>query len=88
MGIPLPFTGEFEVVIMIAVWIEEMHGSDCVPDLNADCERALVGSALVPLERNGALIECMLKCALILIDNADIVREAMLRQPARFIRLP
>jgi hypothetical protein len=25
-------------------------------------------------------IECMLKCAPILIDNADIVREAMLRQ--------
>ena len=29
---------------MIAVWIEEMHGSDRVPDLNPDCERALVGS--------------------------------------------
>ena len=26
------------------------------------------------------LIECMLKCAPILIDNADIVREAILRQ--------
>jgi hypothetical protein len=26
------------------------------------------------------LIECMLKCAPILIDNADIVREAMLQQ--------
>jgi hypothetical protein len=26
------------------------------------------------------LIECMLKCAPILIDNADIVREAMLGQ--------
>jgi len=28
LGIPLPFTGEFEVVIMIAVVTEEMQGSD------------------------------------------------------------
>jgi hypothetical protein len=28
LGVPLLFTEEFEVVIMIAVWIEEMHGSD------------------------------------------------------------
>jgi len=28
VGIPLPFTGEFEVVIMIEVMTEEMHGSD------------------------------------------------------------
>jgi len=27
LGIPLPFAGEFEVVIMIAVAIEEMDGS-------------------------------------------------------------
>jgi hypothetical protein len=27
-NIPLPFAGEFEVVIMIAVVIEEMDGSD------------------------------------------------------------
>ena len=27
-GDPLPFAGEFEVVIMIAVATEEMHGSD------------------------------------------------------------
>ena len=33
MGIPLLFTEEFELVIMIAVGIEEMHGSDRVPDL-------------------------------------------------------
>jgi len=30
MGIPLLFTGEFEVVIMIDVVTEEMHRSDCV----------------------------------------------------------
>jgi len=28
VGIPLLFTGEFEVVIMIEVVTEEMHGSD------------------------------------------------------------
>jgi len=28
LGIPLPFIGEFEVVIMIEVVTEEMHGSD------------------------------------------------------------
>src|ERR1019366_6783779 len=33
LGIPLPFTGEFEVVIMIESVTEEMHGSDWVPDL-------------------------------------------------------
>jgi hypothetical protein len=27
-GIPLPFTGEFEVVIMIEVVTEERHGSN------------------------------------------------------------
>jgi hypothetical protein len=29
VGIPLLLTEEFEVVIMIAVVTEEMHGSDC-----------------------------------------------------------
>jgi hypothetical protein len=33
LGIPLLFTEEFELVIMVAVGIEEMHGSDRVPDL-------------------------------------------------------
>jgi len=42
LGIPLPFAGEFEVVIMIAVVIEEMDGSDWVPDRN-DSRRAKVG---------------------------------------------
>jgi len=32
LGIPLPFTGEFEVVIMIEVAIEEMVGSNGVLD--------------------------------------------------------
>jgi len=34
------------------------------------------------------LIECMLKCAPILIDNADIVREAMLRQQRELVPKP
>jgi hypothetical protein len=55
VGIPLPFTREFEVVIMIERVTEEMHGSDRVPDLNTDCERALVGLAHLQRERNGAL---------------------------------
>jgi hypothetical protein len=34
LGVPLPTTGEFEQVIMIAVEIEEMAGSDRVLDPN------------------------------------------------------
>jgi hypothetical protein len=30
LGVPLLFMEEFEVVIMIEVVTEEMHGSDCV----------------------------------------------------------
>src|ERR1035437_8774802 len=37
LGIPLSFTGEFEVVIMIEVVTEEMHGSDWVLDLKGLC---------------------------------------------------
>jgi len=33
VGVLLLFTEEFELVIMIEVAIEEMHGSDRVPDL-------------------------------------------------------
>ena len=40
-GVPLPFTGESEVVIMIADATEEMHRWDRVPDLKTDYERAL-----------------------------------------------
>jgi hypothetical protein len=39
---------------MIEVVIEEMVGSDRVPD-RMDCERALGWHALLQLERNGAL---------------------------------
>jgi hypothetical protein len=59
-----------------------MHGSDRVPDLNTDYERAWVGRA----KANGfhesemtLFYECSLKCARKLLDTADIVRDAMLR---------
>ena len=47
MGAPLLFTEEFELVIMIAVATEEMHGSDRVPDLKGlQGEPWLVGTEL------------------------------------------
>ncbi len=73
---------------MIAVWIEEMHGSDRVPDLNRDCERALVGSAMLQLERNGAPHRVHGLVRSKSLDAADIVRDAMLRQPSCQARLP
>ena len=60
-----------------------MHGSDRVPDLNIDYERAWVGraNATASNESEMALFsECMLKCARKLLDTADIVREAMFQQ--------
>ena len=54
MGIPLLFAEEFELVIMIAVGIEEMHGSDRVPDLKR--LQASLGLAWhFFIERKGAL---------------------------------
>ena len=57
-----------------------MHGSDRVPDLNVDYERALVGTAIFIESEMALFCECMLKCARKPLDTADIVREAMLRQ--------
>ena len=42
--------------------------------------RAWVGTALLQLERNGALVECMPKCCRKGLDTADIVRDAWLQQ--------
>ena len=50
------------------------------PDLNIDYERALVGTALFIESEMALLFECMLSCARKLLDTADIVRDAMLRQ--------
>jgi hypothetical protein len=43
LGIPLPREREFEEVIMVEVWIEEMFGSDGSRPL--DYERAVVVDA-------------------------------------------
>ena len=47
---------EFEVVIMIAVATEEMHGSDRVPDLKTITSEPWLDKAKHQLERNGALL--------------------------------
>ena len=60
-----------------------MHGSDRVPDLNFDYERALGWQSKNNNfnESEMALFsECTRKCARKLLDTADIVREAMLQQ--------
>jgi hypothetical protein len=66
---------------MIERWIEEMHGSDRVPDLNIDYERAYGWKGNTIYESEMALFsECMPWCARKGLDTADIVREAMLHQ--------
>jgi len=54
-----------------------MHGSDRVPDLKLDCERALVGSAHFQRERNGGLLQVHAVVCAKVLDTADIVREAI-----------
>jgi hypothetical protein len=55
--------------------IEEMAGSDRVPDPD-DSKRAQVGKAQTHYESEMALFyECIQKCARKLLDTADIVRE-------------
>src|SRR5947207_11439362 len=67
--------GEFEVVIMIEVVIEEMVGSDRVPD-RKDYERAFDWKAQTISESEMALIsECRQLCANNVLDRADIVRD-------------
>jgi hypothetical protein len=75
LGIPLSFTGEFEKVIMIEVAIEEMVGSDRVPDpqrLEASPRLALAISTRAKwrssLSRCSSVLENVL-------DTADIVRD-------------
>ena len=66
-----------------------MHGSDRVPDLR-DYKRAWVGKSKPFNESEMALFsECMRLCDRILLDTADIVREAIYRQQlACFSDLP
>ncbi len=60
-GVPLLLTEEFELVIMIEVAIEEMHGSDRYSDLKRITNEpglvwpCLVGGQRFQRERNGAL---------------------------------
>jgi hypothetical protein len=81
IGDPAPLlSGEFEVVIMIEVAIEEMHGSDRVSEPEIDYERAWVGGAQFINESEMALFpECKESCAQKVVDTADIVRDAMLQ---------
>ncbi len=65
MGTPLLLTEEFEVVIMIAVAIEEMHGSDRVPDLKGlQGEPWLVGTSFSTRAKWRALLrtDAELRC--------------------------
>jgi hypothetical protein len=58
-----------------------MHGSDRVPDLR-DYKRAWVGKGKPFNESEMALFsECSLECARKVLDTADIVRDAIYRQP-------
>ncbi len=57
-----------------------MLGSDRVPDLRGITRRALVGTALFQLERNGALLRVHVAVCLKELDTADIVREAIYQQ--------
>jgi len=81
MGRPAPFHRESELLIMIAVVRpKRCMGRTERPDLNFDCERALVGTAILIESEMALFYECMLKCAEKLLDTADIVREAIFRQ--------
>jgi hypothetical protein len=78
LGVPLLVTQEFEVVIMIDVVTEEMHGSDRVPDLKrlrASLGWQSKGNSFNESEM-ALFYECMRKCARKLLDTADIVRDA------------
>ena len=49
------------------------------PDLNFDCERALVGTAYFHESEMALFSECRDSYARKVLDTADIVREACLR---------
>jgi len=78
LGSPLLFAEEFEVVIMIEVVTEEMHGSDRDSDLN--WLRASLGwYGTYFYESEMALIsEWMQQCGKKVLDDAGIVRDACL----------
>lgn len=83
MGVLLPFTGESELVIMIGLATEETNGSDRVPDLKRLRCEPMVGTALLLLERNGALLRAHAEVWSKALDTADIVRDEILHQVER-----
>jgi len=83
LGVPLLFTGEFEVVIMIAVrdrrdaWV----GPSFRPEYWLRASLGWQSKSNSFNESEMALFyECMLKCARKLLDTADIVRDAIFQQ--------
>jgi hypothetical protein len=85
LGVPLLFTEEFEVVIMIAVgdrrdaWV----GPSSRPEYGLRASLGWQSQSNSFNESEMALFyECILKCAQKLLDTADIVREAILQQPS------
>jgi hypothetical protein len=88
VGIPLPFRGEFEIVIMIERVTEEMHGSNWVSDLKrlrADLgwygkSKSNSKSKSFHESEMARSWECTEQYAQKVLDTAGIVRDAMLRQ--------
>ena len=75
-GVLLLFTEEFEVVIMIAVAPEQMHGSDRVPDLN-DYDASLAWTR--HFSSRAKWRSCASACRSVVgkqLDTTDIVRDA------------
>jgi hypothetical protein len=81
-----PLSGEFEVVIMIEVVVEQMEGSDRFSEPEMDYAPALDWLRTVYLrERNGALSGVhAVVCSKSSFDTPGIVRDAIFRQPLFF----
>jgi hypothetical protein len=71
------FAGEFEVVIMIEVVTEKMHGSNRVSDLKPITSEPWLVGQILQQERNGALFGVQGLVLSKAFDTADIVREEM-----------
>ena len=61
---------------MIGVAIEETNGSDRVPDLKDYDASPWLERQLFNESEMALVSECMLQCARIVLDTADIVRDA------------
>jgi hypothetical protein len=80
VGIPLLFTEEFEVVIMIDVVTEEMHGSDRVPDLKRIASGPWLDGHVRNENEMAHSSERRDEYAQKTLDTADIVRDARFHQ--------